>query len=108
MFEFMNMAGTYKFRKIANYKRDSVEIDTALVTDGERPYETGIAHTSYRGGEWVIVEAYHTKEEALMGHNRCVKIMTDNPPKTLTDCCNSSIQKMAKEAGSEVEFTEEL
>lgn len=71
-------------------------VSTARVSDGDRPYETAIAHPEYNHGAIVIVEAYDTREEAAAGHERWVAAMTASTrPEALTDCRNSYISKLA-------------
>ncbi len=47
MLEFLQMAGTYKERKVACYEKKGICIDTCRVTDSKKPYETGITHPRY-------------------------------------------------------------
>lgn len=78
-------------RKAERYESDSLIIDTCQVSDGERPYETAVSHKEYNGGGWVIVEAYDTEHDALIGHRRWVDKMTsDELPPSLIDCANVS------------------
>ncbi len=95
-FDFLGVGnmGNYNQRKVANDSTDKYEIDTARVMDGVLPFETGIKDPRFRDGEWVIVEAYHTKTEALAGHAKWVKLMADGPPAELTDCCNADAQSI--------------
>jgi hypothetical protein len=72
----INMIGTYEERKVDNTEINGVVIDTALVTDSDQPYETGIRHPKYNNGKWVIVEMYNTKREARTGHNKWVEIFS--------------------------------
>ena len=69
MFNFLFM-DEYKNRVVDNYKGDGFTVDTASVNDGNHPYETGIEHTEYNDGAWIIVEAYDTKEDAQIGHDK--------------------------------------
>jgi len=64
------MMGTYKDRVVANDVINGVTIDTALVTDSDQPYETGICSKEYNNGNWIIVELYDTKELSIIGHNK--------------------------------------
>jgi len=43
MFNFMNMIGNYKERKVERDEFDEIIVDTAAVTDSDEPYETGIS-----------------------------------------------------------------
>lgn len=107
MFDFLNMANDYKERNVGNYKEgEDLIVDTSRVTDGALPYETGISSTDYKdlGDNWVIVEAYNSKEEALIGHEKWVKIMKENPPEKLTDCYNAGIAEFAKAMDMEFSY----
>jgi hypothetical protein len=97
MFNFLFMEGSYEGRKVGRFDADWGFISTAEVNDGELPYETAVAHNAYRdGGDMVIVEAYDTREGAVLGHERWVKKMTaKNLPKQLVDCCNAEIAQLA-------------
>jgi hypothetical protein len=93
MFDFLFDA-PYEERKVDRYEAIGLTVDTCSVNDGEHPYETAVAHKEYDSGEWIIVEAYDTKEEAQVGHDKWVKIMTTEPlPEKLVDCNNSEISK---------------
>jgi hypothetical protein len=88
MFDFLDMEGTHEQRKIANYKKDGVELDTCSVTDyPDKPYETGLLHPKYNRGNWIIVEAYKTEEKARAGHDKWVKLFESGKlPKEIKDC----------------------
>ena len=95
MFDFFMDAFNYDQRVVDRYEEGEVVVDTASVSDGSQPYETGICHPEYNDGDWVIVEAYDTKEEAQEGHIKWVYKMTDkNLPTRLTDCCNAGIAQL--------------
>lgn len=86
MSDFMSMMGSYEQRKVANYDKDGLVVDTCSVTDSDKMFETAVCHSNYNEGNWVIVEKYDTKCEALDGHNKWVKTMTTMPlPKKLVD-----------------------
>ena len=91
MFNFLEMAGNHEERKVANFKQNDLEIDTALVNDGKQPYETAIKYPSLypTTHHWVIIEGYDSKAEAQVGHDKWVEIMTTNPPEVLADCLNA-------------------
>lgn len=95
MFGFLSDFGNYEQRKVANHKAENgSEVDTARVSDGRQPFETAVSHPDYNNDEWVIVEAYDTKELAQLGHDRWVKTMTTEPlPEELRDCANSGVQQ---------------
>ncbi len=105
MFNFFDMVGNYEQRKVANFTKDELVIDTASVTDGDHPYETGILHPEYNDGDWIIVEAYDSKEDAQRGHDDWVKIMTAKElPDELRDCVNAGIGKLSESIGNNVTF----
>ena len=95
MFEFLNMINNYEERKVARFEEGDLIIDTCLVTDSMRPYETAVQHPSYNRGDWIIVEGYESIEEAQTGHDRWVKIMTSQElPKELVDVSTFVMAKM--------------
>ena len=95
MFGF-EMMFNYEERKVTRYEQDNLIIDTCAITDSDQPYETAVAHPSYNDGNFIIVELYKTKEEAQIGHDKWVKIMTsENLPTVLKDESSSEIKKFA-------------
>lgn len=97
MFGFLGMIGNYEDRKVDRYEDDSMGlvVSTAMVTDSDRPYETAVAHPSYNGGDFVIVEIYDTKEDAQEGHNEWVAKMTaDTLPNGLIDVSTSELAEL--------------
>lgn len=104
MFRFLDMLDDYDERKVYRHEFDDLIIDTALVNDGNQPYETGIKSPLYNNNEWVIVEAYDTKEQAQEGHNRWVETMLHNPPEELVECTNSFISQFGRDMGIKVVF----
>jgi hypothetical protein len=92
-FGFLGMMGNYEERKVDRYEKDGVVIDTAYVTDGNKQYETAIGHPEFNNGDWIVVESYDTKEEALIGHNKWVETMTHAIPNELRDCQNAEISQ---------------
>ena len=104
MFGFLDMIGTYEERKVANDVVNEVTIDTAMVTDSYKPYETGISGKMYNNGDWIIVELYDTKEEAIIGHNKWTELFNSDLPETLTDVNTSEIGKLLKVFKPEVEI----
>ena len=94
MFDFIGMIGNYDERKIDNYDKDELYVDTCMVTDGVQPYETAVSTPQYNSGELVIVEAYDTEEQAQAGHNKWVETMLNNPPQKLVDCKNAFISQI--------------
>jgi hypothetical protein len=72
------------------------------MTDSDHFYETGISHISYNNGDWIIVEGYDTEEDARNGHNKWVKIMTDESlPAILNDVSTSFLAKALDEFSSD-------
>lgn len=80
------MIKTYNQRKVDRTEVNGFKIDTVEVFDREWRYETGILHQKFKGGkDWVIVEGYSTKDEAVTGHNKWVEIATNEEIVSLTD-----------------------
>lgn len=104
LFDFLNDVGNHDERKVDRYKNDTLTIDTAYVSDGTKPFETAVAHPSYNERKWVIVESYDNKDEAQIGHDRWVRIMTTDPPTVLVDCCNAEIGVLCQSIGSTIVF----
>jgi hypothetical protein len=96
MFNFFSMPDNYEQRKVANFKDENgLTVDTAAVTDSDKPYETGIQHPAYNDGSWVIVELYYTKAEAKIGHDKWVAFMTaEKLPDQLLDVSTSEIAEL--------------
>ena len=89
------MYGNYEQRKVANFKKGGLIVDTCLVTDSGKKYETGVIHPKYNKGDWVIVELYDTKKEAKLGHKKWVKLMTAKKlPKSLKDVSTAGVAKL--------------
>lgn len=98
MFEFMDMAYNYEQRKVDRYEDEDVTVDTCSVTDGTHIYETAIAHPEYYDGKWIVVEAYDTKEDAQLGHDKWVKTMTEGElPEYLQDCANAEVAQLLED-----------
>ncbi len=53
---------------------DNAIIDTCIAFDTNE-WETGIN----RGGDWIIVEQYSTRDKAKKGHNKWLKKLKTNP-----------------------------
>lgn len=95
LFDFMNMMDNCEERKVDHYEQDGTTIDTCRVTDSSKDYETGISHPKYNNGDWIIVELYDTKEEAIKGHEKWVLAMTLHPlPEHLTDVSDCGIAQL--------------
>lgn len=97
MFDFFLMADNYEDRAIDRFEKDDLVIDTCAVSDGDKPFETGVTHPDYNGGYWIVVEAYETKEAAKDGHARWIDTMTGDLPVKLSDCRNSKISQFFDE-----------
>ncbi len=105
MFNFMGMVNDYDERLVANYDKNGIIVDTVMIADSEQPFETGISHKRYNDGKWVIVEMYDSKEDAQIGHDKWVKIMTAGKlPKTLISKGTSRVQLFLKSAFGEQIF----
>lgn len=101
MFGFLNAAPLDE-RKVEQWFSDDGKrmISTVRVNDGEKPFETAFEHPEYNDGSMVIVEAYDTREEAMDGHGRWLKIMLEGPlPDELTDCCNAGTAQLGNAFG---------
>src|SRR5512142_1523127 len=106
MFDFLFM-GSYESRKVGRWDSEDGErmVSTAEVNDGSHPYETAFMHPEYNDGKMVIVEAYDTRQEAEVGHERWQKVMTDGPlPDELKDCCNAQVGQLYEAVGGDVIF----
>lgn len=96
MFGFLADMGNYEKRKVARYEDGEILISTARCSDGTKPYETAIMHPDYNNGEFIIVQAYDTKEEAAKAHDAWVNLVKFNSlPDPLVDCGNSQIAQFA-------------
>jgi hypothetical protein len=105
MFGFLPDFFNHEERQVARFEGEDSVIDTARVSDGQQPYETGIAHPEYNDGKWVIVEAYPDKATALFGHGKWVKLMTAGAlPVSLEDCGNSEVSQVIETLGGEMIF----
>ena len=93
--------------KVGRYEHDHLIIDTCSVPDGDRDYETAVSSPEYNSGQWVVVEAYNTFEDAKKGHESWVEKMQNNPPPKLVDCGNSYISKVCINAGCDAEYIRE-
>jgi hypothetical protein len=102
MFDFLNMAFDQESRKVDHTEINGALIDTCMVTDSTRSYETAVAHPDYGDGSWIIVESYDTKDEAEAGHEKWVKIFTNNLPNVLHDVNDCEIRKLGKALGIEI------
>lgn len=95
MFSFLKDTDNYEDRKVARFEQGDVLVSTARVSDSLQPFETAVAHPDYNNGKLVIVQMYDTKEEASIGHNKWVKLMTsDNLPDELVDVSTAEIRQL--------------
>ena len=104
LFGFFSMAGDYKERAVARHEDADtlLTIDTARVTDSAHDYETAVSHSAYNDGDWVIVEVYDTEEQARMGHDKWVKVMTaPSLPDRLFDTSTAAIKGLAEAFGAD-------
>jgi hypothetical protein len=102
LFDFLSVTDNYEDRKVDNFQKGELEIDTCAVTDADKPFETGICHPGYNEGEWVIVELYDTKEESQKGHKKWVKKMTNKKlPTTLKDVSSAEVATLKDTACGE-------
>lgn len=74
-------------------------IDTSAVYDAIQPFETAVKHPRYNDGKLIIVESYNTRDEARLGHQKWVKIMTGPLPDKLVDCANAHIADLMRKLG---------
>ena len=80
------------------HEEENLIVDTCLASDGYQPFEPGVSHPDYNNGEWVIVEAYDSEEDSIVGHNKWVGIMTDDElPEILRDCVNCPLASLLPE-----------
>lgn len=67
-------------------------ISTVWTSDNEDdPYETAISDKHYQEGDWIVVEAYVTKDEAIAGHDKWAKTMTEENPPLLRDIVHTNL-----------------
>lgn len=107
MFGFINDMGNLEARKVEQWHSDDGMrmVSTVRVSDGAKPFETAFEHPEYNDGGMIIVEAYETREDALAGHGRWLKIMLDGPlPDEITDCCNAECAQLGEAFGMPTVF----
>lgn len=106
MFGFFDMLDNYEERKVDRFEKDDLIISTANVTDSSKPYETAVAHPSYKNGNFLVVELYDTIEKAKEGHNQWVDKMTsDELPESLKDVGTCDVVKFASDLGIDLNKT---
>ncbi len=89
--------GNHDDRVVKHDEPNGAVVDTARVSDGAQPYETGVLSPHYDGGEWVIVEAYDTMPGAILGHDRWVAVFSREYaelPEELRDCQNAGLAEL--------------
>lgn len=87
--QMINMAETIEERRIGRYETDVLIIDTCSVTDGKKPFETAVCSALINPNEFTIVEAYDNADEAKIGHEKWIRLMTsENAPHQFNDCEN--------------------
>ena len=98
MFDFlmMNPVPVARFELPDVFGRAGLIVDTCGgINDSDHTYETAIAHPDYNDGKWIIVEGYHTKEDAQIGHEKWVKAMTaDSLPAQIRDVSTATVARM--------------
>lgn len=98
MFDFLKYKDNYDQKKIARDEWDFGYLSTVRVSDGRKPIETALSHPLYNDGNLIIVDCYDTEEEALVGHNAWKeKIVNNNIPDAIVDCCNSELSRVSSE-----------
>lgn len=96
MLGFLDMVGNYEERKVEHTVVNDVIIDTARVTDCDKPYETGICSPHYNDDEWVIVEQYDDFESAKNGHEKWVQVFEKELPETVEDVSTCFIATLVR------------
>ncbi len=93
MFDFL-LAAPFEDRKVARHKAGDLIVSTVSMNDGRKPYETAVCHPDYNDNKWVIVDCYDTREEARLGHEHWIAVMSQEElPDELIDVANSKIQQ---------------
>jgi hypothetical protein len=86
--------------KIGRIQTSTFFVDTCKVFDSELPYETAIASIFYNNNELMIVEMYEYAEDAKIGHEKWVAIMSkpfDELPEIIQDGATNIFAQMARE-----------
>lgn len=91
LFGWQDMIGNYDERKVARDEVNDYTIDTVLVTDRRWTYETAISHEHFDNGDWIIVEGYDTKEDAIKGHKKWLEKCKIENIVQLTDCYTEQV-----------------
>lgn len=106
MFDYFDMKDNHDEREVAHFNGKDLVVDTCLVTDSTKPYETAISHPAYNQGRWVVVELYETKEEAQQGHDKWVATMTGKLPLVLKDASTSGSAKLVDAFNKDTKWRE--
>ena len=96
MFAFVKDMNNYEDRVVNHSEINDAVIDTARISDGKQPYETGITSAHYNDGQWVIVAAYDTVPDGLMGHDHWTALFSheyEKLPEKLQDCQNALLME---------------
>lgn len=107
IFDFVNDMFNYEERKVMHteVKNEQLIVDTSKVNDSNDPYEPAISSPLYNEGDWIIVESYKNKDDAIIGHNKHVKIMTAEVlPEKLLDASTCELTKILKACGGKMEY----
>lgn len=92
LFDFVNMA-PYEDRVIDLLEQKNLRVSTAAINDSKWSYETAVCHVDFNNNEWIIVENYDTKADAVKGHKRWCKRMTGKKlPDMLQDVSGAEIK----------------
>lgn len=94
MGEFMEDIGNYETRVVECYEDGDIVVFTAMVSDGFKPFETALQHPDYHPDFFIIVEAYDTEGEAMIGHlNWVEKVVSKKLPDRIVDVANCAGSK---------------
>ncbi len=101
-FNFLNMFSSLanlQSKPVDRYEEGDLYVSTVWINDSEKEYETAVAHPLYKEGKLIIVECYDSEEEAQIGHDKWVKIMTQEKlPSVLEDNNTSVIGTVLRES----------
>ena len=102
----LNMFKLDGYNPVARYddEKRGITVSTAAIPDSDYPYETGVRHPRFNQGRIIVVENYNTLDEANAGHEKWLKIMTDNQlPKVLKEVSASGVVKLYRKlTGQEI------
>jgi hypothetical protein len=105
-FNFARMLFNYEERKVENTKtKTGAVVDTCEASDTLHPYETAVKHKNYNDNRWIVVEEYDSKDGAIAGHERWVKIMeAEKLPTELKDVSSCGIAVLRNALCGEMTF----